>query len=336
MKNNKLTGLINTAFQVRSNLIKKLDAEETDTWRIFHGVNEGRPGLTIDKYGPQVLIRTFRQPLSQPEIAEIKTVVSSHLGFSPYFVYNHRSGKKVRNIPLAGEQDAQTPLICKEMGVKYRIIGFHRGLDPLLFIDLRAGRRFVMQHSKGKSLLNLFAYTCGAGVAAATAGAKQVRNVDFALCSLNYGKENANLNQIPVDRMRFIRQDVFPVIRQLSGLGVKGKARRRQFLKFKPLTFDLVFMDPPTWAASTFGAVDIINDYQGLFKPALLCVKPGGMIVCTNHAPDVELTQWLEQLKRCASKAGKQVKRIQVIEPEPDFPSPDRKFPLKIAAFELR
>ena len=159
MKNNKLTGLINTAFQVRSNLIKKLDAEETDTWRIFHGVNEGRPGLTIDKYGPQVLIRTFRQPLSQPEIAEIKTVVSSHLGFSPYFVYNHRSGKKVRNIPLAGEQDAQTPLICKEMGVKYRIIGFHRGLDPLLFIDLRAGRRFVMQHSKGKSLLKFFAYT---------------------------------------------------------------------------------------------------------------------------------------------------------------------------------
>jgi 23S rRNA (cytosine1962-C5)-methyltransferase len=335
MKNNNLTGLINTAFQVRSNLIKKLEAEETDTWRIFHGVNEGWPGLTIDKYGPQVLVQSFRQPLSQPEITEIKTVVSSHLGFSPYFVYNLRSGKKVKNIPLPGEPDAQTPLICKEMGVKYRIIGVHQGLDPLLFIDLRAGRRFLVQHCKGKSLLNLFAYTCGAGVAAAAAGARLVRNVDFALSSLNYGKENANLNQIPLDRMRFIRQDVFPVIRQLSGLGVKGKARRRQFLKFKPRTFDLVFMDPPTRAASAFGAVDIINDYQGLFKPALLCVKPGGMIICTNHAPEVELTQWLEQLKRCASKAGKQIKGVQVIDPEPDFPSPDKKYPLKIAAFEL-
>ncbi len=335
MKNNRLTGLINTAFQVRSDLVKKLVSEATDTWRIFHGVNEGRPGLTIDKYGPQVLVQSFGQPLSEQEIEEIKSVVSSHLGFSLYFVYNHRSGKKIRNIPLAGEPDGQTPSICTELGVKYRIIGVHQGLDPLLFIDLRAGRRFLVQHCKGKSLLNLFAYTCGAGVAASASGAKPVWNVDFALSSLNYGKENANLNQIPVDRLRFIHQDVFPVIRQLSGLGVKGKAQRRQFLKFTPGTFDIVFMDPPTWAASPFGAVDLIDDYQGLFKPALLCVKPGGMIICTNHAPGIGLTQWLEQLKRCANKAGKQIKRIQVIEPDTDFPSPDRKFPLKIAALKL-
>jgi 23S rRNA (cytosine1962-C5)-methyltransferase len=173
------------------------------------------------------------------------------------------------------------------------------------------------------------------GVAAAAAGAGEVWNVDFSKSALDYGKENVALNHLSEERIRFVQQDVFPVIRQFSGLGVKGKARRQKFLTFKPRTFDIVFMDPPTWAKSRFGAVDIINDYQGLFKPALLCVKPGGMIICTNHAPSVTLEEWLELLHRCAYKAGRPIKHSRVIESEPDFPSPDKKFPLKIAVLEI-
>ncbi len=333
-----LTECIGAAFAARSDLVKALEAEGTDAWRIFHGVNEGAPGITVDKYGTQVLIQGFRRPLSQVESAEIKSAVSDCLGGGLSFVYNDRGGKIIKNVSLGDKADddyVRAPLICSEMGVRYRVIGVHRGQDPLLFIDLRAARRFVTAHCKGKSLLNLFAYTCGVGVAAAAVGAGEVWNVDFARSALDYGKENAGLNGMENDRMRFICQDVFPVIRQLSGLGVKGKARRHGFLRFRPREFDIVFMDPPTWAKSRFGAVDIVNDYQGLFKPALLCVKPGGTIVCTNHAASVDLEDWLGQLKRCAAKAGRTIKNIRVIEPEPDFPSPDGKSPLKIAACQL-
>jgi 23S rRNA (cytosine1962-C5)-methyltransferase len=221
------------------------------------------------------------------------------------------------------------------MGVKYRVVGCHRGLDPLLFIDLRAVRRFVMTHCKNKSLLNLFAYTCGVGIAASSAGASQVWNVDFSESALGYGKENRVLNDLPGHSMQFIKEDAIPVIRQLSGLGVKGKGRRRKFLHFKPRQFDMVVLDPPTWARSPFGAVDIVNDYQSLFKPALLCVKPGGMIICTNHAASVQLDDWLNQLKRCAIKSGSDIKDVTVIPPEHDFPSPDGQFPLKMAALHI-
>lgn len=334
----RLTECIGAAFKTRSGLVNALEAEGTDTLRLFHGVNEGFPGVTVDKYGAQVLIQGFHRVLSQAELTEIKTVVSAHLDVPLFFVYNDRSGKKIKNVPLEDETDnnkTRTPLICREMGVRYRVVGVHRGWDPLLFIDLRAARRFVTAHCKGKSLLNLFAYTCGVGVAAAAAGAEPVWNVDFSQSALDYGKENAALNDIKENGMRFICQDVFPVIRQLSGLGVKGKGRRHGFLRFRPRVFDMVFLDPPTWAKSRFGAVDIINDYQGVFKPALLCVKPGGMIICTNHAPSVDLKDWSEQLRRCAHKAGRNIERIHIIEPEADFPSPDRKPPLKIAACEL-
>ncbi len=334
METTCLHELLTTAIIKRKPLEKKLLQEQTDTWRLFHGINEGFPGLTIDRYGSQILIQTFQGPLTDAEIKEIKETLVPTLDTPSTFVYNHREGKKAENIPLEGEPEPDTPGICRELGVKYRIKGVHRGIDPLLFLDLRVGRRYVTAHCKEKSLLNLFAYTCGVGTAAAVAGAKETWNVDFGASNLAYGKENAKLNDLPLHHIRFLHQDVLPVIRQLAGLGVKGKARKRRFMNFKPRQFDMVFLDPPTWAVSPFGAVDIVKDYQGLFKPALLCLTPGGRIICTNHAAPVQLEPWLEQLHRCAEKAGRPITSYEVLEPEPDFPSPDGRHPLKIVAIQ--
>ncbi|MCP4217849.1 MAG: SAM-dependent methyltransferase [bacterium] len=332
---NSLKENIITAFENRKQLKETLQAENTDAWRLFHGATEGRPGLTIDRFGAQVLIQSFRETLEPEEIKIIKDTVTENMDYPPAFVYNDRSGKQIQNIPLENEKDPRVPILCRELGIKYRIVGAHKGWDPLLFPDLRAARREVIKECEGKSVLNLFSYTCGVGIAAAANGASETWNVDFALSGLNYGKENAKLNNIPGDRIRFIQQDVIAVVRQLSGLGVKGKARRRKFMNFKHRRFDIVFLDPPTLAKSAFGTVDIIHDYQGLFKPSLLCVKPGGMLICTNHSPIVQLDKWLELMKRSAIKAGKEIKNIRVIQPEADYPSPDGKFPLKIAVVHV-
>ena len=61
----------------------------------------------------------------------------------------------------------------------------------MLFLDLRAGRRWVKGAAHDKTVLNLFAYTCGIGVAALAGGARQVVNVDFARSALAVGEANA-------------------------------------------------------------------------------------------------------------------------------------------------
>lgn len=332
----QLRQLIYAAFDARIDLLKKLETEQTDCYRLFHGINEGRPGLTIDCYGPQILIQTFRDSLSEEEIEEITNTLIEILEFQPSIAYNDRSEKQIQH------KLQSDPATCKEMAVLFRVNTAHTGQDPLLFLDLRAARRRVMEFHKNKAehalkptMLNLFSYTCSAGIAASVAGAHEVWNVDFSQPYLNYGKENAALNQIPGQRLRFIKEDVFAAVRQLAGLAVKGKARRRRFLHFKPRRFDMVFLDPPTLAKSPFGKVDIINDYQSLFKPAILCVKPGGTIIATNHSPKVELKEWLNQLERCAEKAGQHITDLEVIHPDADFPSPDGKFPLKTVSITL-
>ena len=212
----------------------------------------------------------------------------------------------------------------------------HRGIDPLLFVDFRAARRAVRARSTDKSVLNLFAYTCGIGVAALAGGAREVLNVDFAEHALAVGRRNAELNQFDQSRFRILREDCLPVMRQLSGLGVKGKAARRKFTKLKPRQFDLVVLDPPRYAKSPFGLVDTVNDYQSLFKPALLSTRPGGEMLVTNNVASVALDDWLASLKRCALKAGREIQETEILRPELDFPTfEDEHHPLKLAWLKL-
>mgnify|MGYP003733744703 CR=1 FL=1 len=110
---------------------------------------------------------------------------------------------------------------------------------------------------------------------------------------------------------------------------VRGK-RLPPFPELAPHQFDVVFLDPPRYAKSAFGVVDLINDYPALFKPALLCTKPGGTLICCNNVAQVDRDAWAEQLTRSATKAGRPIREMEWITPEEDFPSPDGKPPLKI------
>lgn len=229
--------------------------------------------------------------------------------------------------------------VGQELGVNYRVRARHAGQDPLLFLDLRVARKLIQAEAADKSLLNLFAYTCGVGICAAAAGAREVWNVDFATRSLDVGRENAALNQLEADSasLKFIQSDFFTATRQLAGLPVKQRrgAPSKAYDKLSARSFDIVFLDPPAWAKSPFGTVDLVRDYQALFKPSLLATAEGGLLICTNNVAKVPLEDWLDQLKRCANKAGRPIRELDVLKPEADFPSFDDQPPLKMAVLRV-
>ena len=332
-----LTELLQAADARRATLITRLAEEHTNAYRLFHGSAEGRPGLTIDRYGEVLMLQTFHHPLTDDE----HTAILAH--YAPlglHAVYNDRSGANSRignPLPPDELEQAQLPRQICELGVNYHFQARHPGQDPWLFLDLRAGRRRVMQLAEGKSVLNLFAYTGGVGVAAAKAGASFVMNVDFAESSLRVARGNAKLNTLAT-RPRCVQSDFFPAIRQLSGLGQAKMVRGKKMPPFQPLEarqFDLVFLDPPRYAKSPFGVVDLINDYPALFKPSLLATAEGGIIICCNNVAQVDADAWLEQLKRSAAKVGRTVRDVEWITPEADFPSFDGKHPLKMVLLHV-
>jgi len=96
-----------------------------------------------------------------------------------------------------------------------------------------------------------------------------------------------------------------------------------------------VLLDPPAWAKSAFGTVDLLRDYQSLLKPALLATAEDGVLICCNNLAKVAMADWREQVLRCASKLGRPVRDCQVLAPAADFPSLDGQPPLKTLILQL-
>ncbi|MDQ3032364.1 MAG: class I SAM-dependent methyltransferase [Myxococcota bacterium] len=333
MTDDTLGDVIARAIARRRALLEQLARQDTDCVRLLHGVMEDRPGLTIDRYGPVLLVQTWREPLENGALEVIHERVTRELSIELAPCWNHRGPSRREGVIGSAADDARLEApIGRELGARYDVRPRHRGQDPLLFLDLRAGRRWVRGASEGRSVLNLFAYTCGVGVAAALGGAREVWNVDFAESALSIGRANAERNGIAPERFATLHQDVIPALRQLAGLPVKGRgARRRSFATLAPRTFDLVVLDPPRWARTPFGAIDVVRDYPSLLKPALLACAPGGAVLATNHVPTVDLEDWLAVLRRTAEKAGRPLASLEVLAPDQDFPSPDARPPLKLA-----
>ncbi|MGH8353137.1 MAG: class I SAM-dependent rRNA methyltransferase [Pseudomonas sp.] len=335
-----LNQALRAALDARRALLPELHAQGTDCYRLFHGSQEGAGGLTIDRYGPQLLVQSFHARLERDALLDLHETVSARLGLETLLVYNDRSqgnSRIDRGDPVyPAEAAALADLIGHEWGLNYRVRGRHAGQDPLLFLDLRNARGWLKQHSAGKSVLNLFAYTCGVGLCAAAGGAREVWNLDFAEGNLAVGRENAVLNPT-LAPMRFVQSDYFPAIRQLAGLPI---ARRRgqplpSYPRLEQRRFDLVFLDPPAYAKSAFGTVDLLRDYQSLLKPALLATAEEGLLICCNNLAKVSLEDWREQVLRCASKLGRPVRDCQVLAPAADFPSRDGQPPLKTLILQL-
>ena len=335
-----LNQALRAALDRRQPLLAELHAQGTDCYRLFHGSQEGASGLTVDRYGPQLLVQSFHQPLERDALLALFDSCRAALDLPLLPVYNDRSqpnSRIDRTDPVyQAAPEALGDLLGHEWGLAYRVRARHPGQDPLLFLDLRNARGWIKRHSAGKSVLNLFAYTCGVGLCAAAGGARHVANLDFAEGNLAVGRENAALNpQLP--EMRFIQSDYFPAIRQLAGLPVAHRRGQRlpSYPRLAAEQFDLVFLDPPAWARSAFGTVDLLRDYQSLLKPALLATAEGGTLVCCNNLAKVELADWREQVLRCASKSGRPVREIEELTPAADFPSFDGRPPLKTLVLHL-
>ena len=326
---------LSSALVARAGLLKALHAEDTTCYRLLHGATEGMPGTTVDRYGPILLVQTWREALGPEVLADIGEVVAHHLQ-DLVLVYNHRAPgrRKGRTPDYARWHDPDIPSepIGTELGLRYDVRPRHRGADPLLFVDLRAGRRRVGAEATGRSVLNLFAYTCGLGVAAAAGGATEVWNVDFAASALEVGRTNARLSGLDGERFRTVQANALPAMRQLAGLPVGGRrGKRPRYVELEARQFDLVLLDPPRFARTPFGAVDVVKDYPSLLKPALLATAPGGHLLATNHVPSVSWEDWVGIMERCALKAGRPLQSIERIAPEADLPSPDGRWPLKMA-----
>lgn len=141
-------------------------------------------------------------------------------------------------------------------------------LDTGLFLDHRP-LRLMFARTPHARLLNLFCYTGSVSVAAASAGA-HTTSVDLSSTYLEWARENFKLNELSLDRHRFVRADA----RTFLAEGPGGE----------PL-YDVIFLDPPTFSNSKRmkGSFDVQRDHGVLIDHALRFLAPGGTLYFSTN-----------------------------------------------------
>ncbi|SUT94406.1 23S rRNA m(2)G2445 methyltransferase [Actinobacillus lignieresii] len=140
-------------------------------------------------------------------------------------------------------------------------------LDTGLFLDHRLTRKMVGQMAKGKTFLNLFAYTGSATIHAALNGAKSTTTVDMSNTYLNWAEQNLELNNLPLRNNRLFQADCLQWL---------AECRER---------FELIFVDPPTFSNSKRmeDSWDVQRDHIKLMTQLKRILTADGIIVFSNN-----------------------------------------------------
>ncbi|MCQ2771120.1 MAG: class I SAM-dependent methyltransferase [Clostridia bacterium] len=138
----------------------------------------------------------------------------------------------------------------KDLKFKIKPMGFkHTGLFPEQAVNWDWFSDIIKNSGRKVKVLNLFAYTGGASVAAAKAGA-EVYHVDAAKNMVEHAKENAALSNCPEGSIRFFVDDC---------------TRFLNFARKKNIKYDAVIMDPPSYGRGPSGEVWKLEDCIGEF-----------------------------------------------------------------------
>lgn len=284
----------------------------TTALRVFHRAADGLPGLAVDRYGPVLIAHLYdglRAPTARPVLEALAQALNAEAVYLKHRPAQANTLSPAERAALAPPTPflgaARAEVTALENGLRY-LIRPGDGLSVGLFLDMRETRRRVREAAAGRTVLNCFAYTCAFGAAAAAGGAGRVVNVDVARRFLAWGEANYALNGFPHQTPDFISGDVFDWL---------GRLARRA------TRFDLVVLDPPSYATTKRSRFAAHRDYAALVAQAAAVVAPGGQLVACVNSAELPTAAFEKQVR--AGLSGHPARLLATThEPGADFPRP--------------
>ena len=254
----------------------------TTAFRLFNQEGDGFGGLTVDLYGDYAVFSWYNSYVYQ-----IRQTISE--AFRQVFPEVLGTYEKIRFKGLDYEsahvygQEAPDFFTVLENGVLYQVF-MNDGLMTGIFLDQHEVRGSLVDGlAMGKSLLNMFSYTAAFSVAAAMGGASQTTSVDLAKRSRELSQAHFQANGISTDDHRFIVMDVFEYFK---------------YAKRKDLTYDVIVLDPPSFARNKKQTFSVAKDYHKLISQSLEILNPEGIIIASTNAANVSRQKFTEQIDK--------------------------------------
>jgi len=85
--------------------------------------------------------------------------------------------------------------------------------------------------------------------------------------------------------------------------------------------YDLVILDPPSYATTKSSRFSAADDYADLAAQALAVVAPGGrLLACTNHR-STSVRKFRKRMHEAGRLARRAMLQVKDLPPPPDFPA---------------
>lgn len=279
--------------------------EDSDTtaFRVFNQEGDGFPGFTVDLYGDYLLFSWYNS-----------------------FVYNHRDeivagfqkvfpecrgayekirfkGPEYESAHLYGEE-APEQFLVKENGVVYQVF-LNDGLMTGIFLDQHEVRNDLANGlAKEQRLLNLFSYTAAFSVAAVAGGAVETVSVDLAKRSRELSQAHFLANEMSLEGHSFVIMDTFEYLRYAARKG---------------LSFDVIVIDPPSFARNKKQVFSVNKDYHRLVEESLKLLNPKGRMILSTNAAQLSLEKFQLQIQKGMGSSSYKIEKIHRL--PMDFPS---------------
>lgn len=289
-----------------------------DLVRLCDGAGDRLPGLYIDKLGPVILVHAHAGAAGGDSAlanrAELDRTLRSSL--SPRCVYMRVHQKKAnvrgeRSEPAVAELLSGEPVpsvTVEEQGLRL-LLKPEAAVNAGVFLDARKVRKWLLEHSRGKRVLNTFCYTGSLGLAAFCGGATEVVQLDCSKAVLSWAKENLELNRTDscVGTMRFIADDCISFMK---------KELRRIERGAQP--YDIVILDPPSFGTGQGKSFSLQRNLEDLVQLGLKLLAARGTLSLTCNQRSLEVAQLRGVVHQASKSQGRLLVKTENLSPPSD------------------
>jgi 23S rRNA (cytosine1962-C5)-methyltransferase len=284
---------------------RELPSAETTGYRAVHAEGDGLPGLIVDVLGDALAVQfgTVGLAVRAPVLLDLLEQC-----FRPRAIVDRTSLKIAEQEGFAAELGVRrgdpslASFAFRERGLAYEV-PLTLAQKTGFYFDQRPLRARVEALSRGRRVLDTYAYVGSIALAAARGGATEVVAVDTSAPALEVGARIARDNGLS-DRVRHVKADAFAELERARG------------------AFDLVVCDPPKLAPNRTAAHKAAQTMRRLSAAACAALTDGGLLVVSSCSAALGHTDLARALALGARDVGREALVLERVFQGIDHPVP--------------
>ena len=288
----------------------------TTGYRVVNGPNDAMPGVVLDRYDRTLVLKLYAASLL-PHLPSLVRAIEQVLApdvlvlrLSRAVAAHELAAQLADGVTILGALD-DGPVAFLENGVVFEADPL-RGQKTGFFLDQRDNRALLERRTpQGARVLNVFAYSGGFSLYAARAGASHVTSLDLSPHALAQAERHMALNaqrdaRVAAAEHRSLCGDAFAELQRLRDAGE---------------SFDVVVIDPPSFAKRAAERERALVSYGRLARLGAALVRPGGLLVLASCSSRVDAASFRSASEQGVSAAGRRFEVVDVTGHAPDHPA---------------